>query len=296
MLWVAGITQNQEQNILELITTFGGTDDKVGTVWVDGGSTDDTVKVIEDWKNGIVLNRKWTNDHDFQMNVLLRDKESPIKHGDWVFIIDSQERIAKKFMDKLKNGWLDEMDKAGYKTIYQRSKPILFKYHDDQLFMGSPHWGLSAQRQPMLDIAKSMPDYKDEDYIWSQRNDKEKWILNGFKYYYVYGRSNHCWLVYDPRRHDSFTQQSAPQHEAMRLAFRDYCSDELGLTRGDSKSFDSFLEAHPAAPYPEKFIDYIEKEEILKNYFRYTILGESEKDIYDTQHDWSFKEWLKNDV
>jgi hypothetical protein len=289
MLWVAGITQNQEKNIYELINAFGGLEhNRVGTVWVDGGSTDNTTGVITDW-GGHILKRRWTNDHDFQMNVLLRDKETPIRHGDWVFIIDSQERISHKFMKKLKNGMIEEFEKGGYKTIYQRSKPIMFKYHDDQIFMGSPHWGLTNQRQPFLDISKVMPNYKDEDYVWSLRNDKEKWILNGLKYYYVYGRSNHCWLVYDPRRHNSFTQQSAPEHETMRMSFRDYCSDKLDLPRGDTKAFDAFLEK---GDFPKQFIDFVEKEEILKNYFRYTILRESEKDIYDTQHDWSFTGYL----
>ena len=61
-LWIACITQNEEKNIYELIDTFGGFNDKVGGVFVDGHSTDETAEVIRNW-GGHVLKRRWTADH-----------------------------------------------------------------------------------------------------------------------------------------------------------------------------------------------------------------------------------------
>jgi hypothetical protein len=60
------------------------------------------------------------------------------------------------------------------------------------------------------------------------------------------------------------------------------------------EAFRKYLErCYETGEWDEKFVDFVEKEKIIKSYFRYTILGETEKAIYDTQYEWSFIECLR---
>jgi hypothetical protein len=281
-LWIAGITQNQAQAIEQLLCPISPHFGKnCGAIFVDGGSADNTVKVLNSWCD-IVLHRKWTNDHDFQMNVFLR--EGLIKHGDWVLIIDSSERINPDFLVKLKTKLIPNFETQNINMVYQRSKPLLFRYYDDQIFLGSPHWGLQNQRHHMVDISKFDGFQDDKSYVWSLRDDINKWITNGMKYYYVYGRSNHMWLVYNPANYPNSTQNLIQQHENLRHQFRDYCRNELKLnmTLLDLCNFITNEDL------PEKFTDFMNKEKVIANYYRYMVLGHDQQEIYDTQNEWRF--------
>ena len=110
------------------------------------------------------------------------------------------------------------------------------------------------------------------------------------KYYYVYGRSNHMWLVYNQANYPGSTNNLIHEHEATRLQFRDYCRGELGLdmnnlddiTRFMTNSKDTSIELLPA-----KFKEFMNYEKVIANYYRY-INGEDQQTIYDTQNTWKF--------
>lgn len=279
-LWICGICQNNKEDIHEIMKMVSMAGTSVGLLFVDGGSTDGTLEVLEDY-GACVVHRKWTNDHDFQMNEYLRS--GAIKHGDWVLQMDTSERAAPGFIKRLREVMLVNFEKQGINTVYQRSKPILFRYYDDQFYLGSPHWGLHGQRPTVVDISKFDGFQDDKTYFWSNRDDINKWITNGMKYYFVYGRSNHMWLVYNPKNYPGTTEDFIIAHERARQSFRDYCRNELKIpmTLEGIKSY--MLQEE----FTEKFIEYMKFEKVLRNYYRY-IKGEDQKNIYDTQNTWIF--------
>jgi hypothetical protein len=255
---------------------------------VDGGSKDnnETATVIAN-HGGIILHRKWTNDHDFQMNTYLR--AGHIKHGDWVIQLDTSERLNPEFIDKLQTSMLKNFEEQGINMVYQRSKPLLFKWHDDQIFLGSPHWGLQSQRRHIVDISKFDGFSDDKSYVWSLRDDINKWIVNGIKYYLVYGRSNHMWLIYSPSNYPGSAETLIHEHEENRLRFRNYCRHNLQLPMDSSsasilEAFDAYLKA---GEFDKQFIDFMNYEKVIANYYRY-LKGEDQKNIYHTQNTWKF--------
>jgi len=291
-LWICGICQNNSEELIEILEplkellTCSTYNYNLGTIWVDGGSTDCSRIVVLN-HGGQMIFRKWTNDHDFQMNEYMR--AGHIKHGDWVLQLDTSERIHPDFIKRLQNGMLTNFEEQNINTVYQRSKPILFKYHDDMIFSGSPHWGIVGQRRQMVDISKFDGFADDKTYLWSLRDDINKWITNGIKYYLAYGRSNHMWLIYSPANYPGSAQTLIQQHEENRLRFRNYCRDTLQLpfNSGTSKllcAFDDYLKAEN---FDEKFVEFLNYEKVIANYYRY-VKGEEQKNIYDTQNNWKF--------
>ncbi len=254
---------------------------EIGALWVDGGSSADQimhVKSLGVW----VKHRAWTNDHDFSMNEYLRDRD--IKHGDWIIQCDTSERIHPDFVHKLLDQMLDNFEEQGINTVYQRSKPLLFRKFDDQFFMGTPHWGLQNQMPHTVDIATFDGFEDDKTYFWSNRDDINKWITNGMKYYYVYGRSNHMWLVYSPANYPESTRNLIREHEIQRMVFRRYCRTELGLSMDNLDDITEFMKNEELT---QTFIAFLNYEKVLANYYRY-IHGEDQQIIYDTQNSWKF--------
>jgi len=290
-LWICGICQNNAdslEQILHPLKNFIWREENkyhLSTIWVDGGSNDSnkTVDIMCKY-GGILLRRKWTNDHDFQMNEYLRC--GLIKHGDWVIQLDTSERLNPNFINTLQTTMLKNFEDQNINMVYQRSKPLLFKWHDDQIFSGSPHWGLQNQRRYIVDISKFDGFEKDEDYCWSLRDDINKWITNGMKYYYVYGRSNHMWLVYNPANYPNSAQNLIQKHEIKRMEFRDYCRNELGLSMDN---LDDITHVLKMKQLPPKLVEYMNYEKVIANYYRY-LRGEKQQHIYDTQNSWKYVE------
>ncbi len=283
-LWICGICQNNYDDIVEIFEPLK--DLNLNSLWVDGGSTDGTIQVLEDYGAEIV-HRKWTNDHDFQMNEYMR--AGIIKHGDWIMQMDTSERIHIDFIDKLNGGMLDNFEKQRINTVYQRSKPLLFRYYDDMIFLGSPHWGIVGERDVRVRINEFDGFQEDITYFWSNRDNINKWITNGIKYYYVYGRSNHMRLIYHPANYPGSPPNIIDQHEANRMRFRDYCRDGLNFRLDGSideimEPFDAYLKADN---FTEEFIKFMNYEKVIANYYRY-IQGEDQQNIYNTQNSWKF--------
>ena len=284
-LWICGIGQNNTKEIKEILEPLEDLieSNQIGTMWVDGGS--DTMDIIEYLAEigGIAKVRRWTNDHDFQQNEYLRD--SRIKHGNWIIQCDTSERIHPDFVRKLLDTMLDNFEKQGINTVYQRSKPMLFKKFDDQFFLGTPHWGLQSQRHHAVDISKFDGFEDDKTYFWSLRDDINKWITNGMKYYYVYGRSNHMWLVYNPANYPGTTQQLIHQHEQKRLEFRNYCRSTLNLNMDNLDGITEYLKRPDK--FTDKFIEFLNYEKVIANYYRY-VNGQDQEIIYNSQNKWKF--------
>ncbi len=274
-VYLCGITQNQLKNIDDLTKNCYQAFD--GLIYVDGGSTDGTKELLEERKGcGQVLYRKWTNDHDFQMNEFLR--QGPMKIGDWFVLRDSRERFNTEWIADIKN-LISKAKNSGIRSIYNYGKGFAFEYYDDMFFHGSPHWGLVGARNQAVDLSQFFDENKKE-HTWRLRDgeddperDESYYIDHFFKYYYVYGRSNHLLLG---RENDREGFQKA---EARRVEFRMYCHS-IGL----EFTADSFLNyARNSGIGDAKFKNFINSEDILKDFYRKKVLNESLKSIQENK-------------
>ena len=221
-VYLCGITQNEKENIDGLTKDVYEHFD--GLIFVDGGSTDGTRELLEERKGGgLITTRKWTNDHDWQMNEFLR--QGPLELGDWFVTIDSMERLAPKFTSDIRE-FIEKCRASQIRSIYKRGKGLMWEFFDDQYFLGSPHWGLQNARPKAIEIS-NFEDYKDESqYCYNVRDDQREddhFVDHFVKYYYVYGRSNHLLLGREDDR------EGFQEHEENRQLFRFYCKHELNL-------------------------------------------------------------------
>jgi hypothetical protein len=146
-------------------------------------------------------------------------------------------------------------------------------------FHGSPHWGLVGARNQAVDLSQFFDENKKE-HTWRLRDgeddperDESYYIDHFFKYYYIYGRSNHLLLG---RENDREGFQKA---EARRVEFRMYCHS-IGL----EFTADSFLNyARNSGIGDAKFKNFINSEDILKDFYRKKILNESLKSIKENR-------------
>ncbi len=273
-VYLCAITQNEKENMDELTRDVHKNLD--GLIIVDGGSTDGTKELMEERKGGgEIISRKWTDDHDLQMNEFLR--QGPMKNGDWFLLRDSTERISEQFSKELRS-LCQEFKNNGIRTVYDASKILLAQYHDDQLFSGNPHWGLSGQRQKIISL-RDYPRYKNSDeYWWNERPKKrspsEK-FKHQLKYYYVYGRANHM-LLGNEKNIDKFREL-----EAQRQRFRSLCMEKYNLDP-TIKSLETFLRSNYWKNDVE-FCSIINSQKILSDYYRFAILNEDADHINSTQ-------------
>jgi len=189
------ITQNQYENVKALTEPIWEHID--GIIAVDAGSTDGTRELLEERKKGgEVLFRKWTNDHDVQQNVWLR--ESVLKNGDIFIIRDSMERFDPYWAEELPR-ILSHFKSRGIESVFYCGKGFAFVFNDYMIFNGSPHWGLEGRRAASIDLSQH----------WSEESKTATWrikdgepggrpfdnkINHEAKYAWTYGRSNHLLL------------------------------------------------------------------------------------------------------
>ena len=273
-IYLCAITQNEKGNMDELTRDVYKHLD--GLIIVDGGSTDGTRELMEERKgNGAVIYRKWTNDHDFQMNEFLR--QGPMKNGDWYILRDSTERLNPDFVKNARS-LCEQFDGHGAHTVYDKSKILLVRYYDDQFFLGNPHWGLRGQRPKAISI-RDVKGFEDpKSFGWSVRNEtrsKKYHFEHLLKYYYVYGRSNHMVLESQNDREKYLSDENDRQR------FREICFEQYNA-EPTINSLTLLLKSDKWKEN-EEMIDIINKQRILSNFYRATILNEDANNINRTQ-------------
>lgn len=270
-VFLCGITQNEYKNIEALTSVYDYFD---GLIFVDGGSTDGTKELLESRKKqGSIIHRKWTNDHDFQMNEFLR--QGPLKMGDWFVLRDSRERFNSNWVSNIRQ-IINEFNRVGIKSVYNYGKGFAFEYFDDMFFHGTPHWGLIGARPSGIDLSNHFDENKKE-HTWRLKDgeegdprDESYYIDHFFKYYFMYGRSNHLLLG---REND---QKAFQEAETNRINFRNY-ANRLGIDF-NKESMLNYLSSRKWQ-YDEQFKSMFNKEDILKDFYRKNILKEDLKSI-----------------
>jgi glycosyltransferase involved in cell wall biosynthesis len=273
-------TQNQAHNIDEL--TKGCFEYFDGIISVDGGSNDGTIEILESRKKeGCVIHRKWTNDHDFQNNEILR--QGPARIGDWIFLRDSMERFNLDFVKNIRQfvGFCKVND---VRYTHCHGKGFGFEYYDDLFFLGSPHWGLKGVRPKFLNMFDLYPIEKDFAYRIHDGEPggrpKHNFIDHFLKYYYVYGRTNHLLLGREGK------QEEFNKHEMNRQKFRIHCMN-LGLDF-TIDSLKNYL-AKDDWKKDKEFVEMFNMEEILKTFYRWHILKHDLETIQKDRETWNLE-------
>ena len=276
-IYLCGITHDNLENIKQLTEVYQDFD---GLIFVDGGSTDGTKELLESRKKeGAIIHRKWTNDHDFQMNEFLR--QGPLKLGDWFIIRDSRERLNPNWTKNIKN-LIHNFKSNSVRSVYNSGKGFAFEYFDDMFFFGTPHWGLLNARQNSIDLSHFFNE-SEKEHTWRLKDGeggrKESDFIDHFvKYYYIYGRSNHMLLG---RENNKIDFENA---ENNRINFRIYCN-YLGLDF-TLESLKNYLSKEDWKK-DKVFLSMFNQEEILKNFYRWHILNHKIEDIKNTSKTWN---------
>ena len=285
-LFLCLITHNQYENVKSLTDPIWEHID--GIISVDAGSTDGTRELLEERKGqGEVLYRKWTNDHDLQQNVWLR--ESVLKEGDIVLIRDSCERFNPEWAKKIRN-FLDTLIFGGVRSIFNYGKLFAFVWSDSIVCQGSPHWGMVGLQHKMIDLK----EYHNEDlHAWSWRvRDGEEGgrpidnkIDHEAKYYWTYGRSNHLLLG---------RENNIEEYQRLEM-IRGHIRDQarlLGFSM-DLKGLEDFMrwitsdEVEDQTKINGK--NWINSNHITKNFYRKHIAKDSWEDIISTENSWTLE-------
>ena len=278
-LWLCGITQNRRDDIDEMTKDIAQYFD--GLIFVDAYSDDGTYELLESRKkDGAIIQRKWTNDHDFQMNEFL--KQGPMSNGDWFVTLDSPDRLVKEWAEQLRQE-IKTLKEEGFGAISMATKVYLAQYFDHMFYFQTPHWGLNG----IVNNIKFYTEEEKKNCVTSVRFDDpiKSGLLNPVKYYYVYGRSNHCNLLYQ-----HFGSQILSKHENQRLQFRLYCQHELGI----DLTIDSLVEyMKDESKWSDYFMESVELEVNLKDIYRHKILGQDFEQIDSNRLDWSIKDYFE---
>lgn len=283
-IWLGLITYNELKNITEMTESLDWCD---GIVAVDHGSTDGTFELLESKKKeGKILRLPWMNLHYVSMTAVLQC--GVIRPGDWVYFLDSQERVTEEYAKEIRSA-ITDYQAQGIGCVHW-GRPLLFQKSVGMVYRENPHCHPYPLVGNVLDVRdESTVSWKGEElhlgkYLISKKNLDDTTILHGSKYYF-YELSNQTLMFYG-----GFRKEIGIHHEMMRQQFLIYCQEKLGLKPG-MDAFVEYLKENQSNLDPQ-IVDYMELEFPMKDLFRFKILGQSRHEILKNRYNWSLKHFL----
>lgn len=230
-------------------------------------------------KEGKIICRPFTKDHDIQMSEFLR--RGPLKTGDWFIIRDSSERFNPKWAKNIRS-FLSSCELSGIRSLYNYGKGFAFKYNDSMIFQGSPHWGLIGAQPKSIDLS-TMFDENKKEHTWRNKDGEpggrpfDNKINHEAKYMWCYGRSNHLLLGYEDRL------EEYQRAEMIRLHIREIArTNGFDLTIEGLKEFMIWLKEKDLT----FFKNWVNSHRVVSNFYRYRILNEDFYEIEKTENTW----------
>ncbi len=220
--------------------------------------------------DGHIVYLPYVGRHDLSRTVAIHC--GAIEDGDIVCQFDTLERLSPSFAATIPElmGNMDQVD-----AFYYYGKILLYRYHESVTFQGTPHeaWRLQGKQHPVcLELSKAYPNEADVRLnVRPQKRPTTHFILHYLSYYVgtPWG-ANHMILGLDKNGDPS---KLFPEREARRLAFRD-----LLRHRGiplKAEAVKQYMLDHKG-DVDEEFKQFICKEKILNDVWRYYVLGRTD--------------------
>lgn len=243
-----------------------------GIVAVYFGSRDDIeAKYLETAKGaGYITYLPYTGRHDLARTCALHC--GVIQPGDWVMQVDVLERLVPEFIERHVIPWYGMCGLNPNMWLYY-SKPLLFAYHESLQYQGTPHEGLRRLDGGAKVSELSQNDFfKDESTVRVnvrplKRTDPYHWLGHYVRYYLgtPWG-GNHC-LLGNEHRGDPIKLYH--EREALRIEVRDYLR-----ANGVPLNEHGLRKLLTAGQIPPTMVDYINRERILNDAYRYWVLND----------------------
>ena len=148
------IVKNEERYLKDCLESVKGVVDEI--VVVDTGSTDNTVKIAEEY-GAKIFNFKWINDFSAARNYSLSKCS-----GEWILYLDADERLNKESVTELKKMVSSNKRIGVFCNIYNidefNNKPNLMKY--TRLFKNSLGIGFKGRAHEQIENSLEEKKYK----------------------------------------------------------------------------------------------------------------------------------------
>ena len=286
-IWISLMVYNQVDHIKEICENLDWCD---GISAVDHYSTDGTFEVLqENKKDGNIIQLPWMDLHYLSMTACLQN--GVIRPGDWVYALDSQERVNLDFVSGIKDR-IKEWESNGIGCIFW-GKPLIFKKSYGMSYVGNPHCypypisGKSLNVQDESTVVRKDGEIHMGKYLINKKDPDNTVIFHGSKYYF-YESSNQPDMFYQ-----QYGNECLKYHQQMRFAFLIRLEEILK----QKPTIYNFLDLvrtwinGAASPDPQ-ILDYIDFEFSIKDAIRLKILGQHRDEIVKNRHNWSFKHFL----
>ncbi len=286
-LWLTLMTQDREKDIEEMLkNTYDYFD---GIVAVDHYSKDSTFNILNRYKkNGKIIQLPYLKHHAWSMNGFLFS--GIIKNEDWFLIVDSSDRPRIEWLKNLRND-IENWVRQGVGGVYL-DRIFLVRYNDNVEFVGGIHWGIQNIHGKHISLLTD--NKKRDDFVVNTRisNRNVSGIEHPIKYFIEYPCSSQTQLLYQQFGNDVWSLR-----EILRIRFRTYCQEYLGLQPTVEELINYFSDAIKNKTLHESIIDYIEDEVNLQDLIRYYILKQDLLgDIALNRFNWSFKKFYHKGI
>ena len=287
-IWISMMVFNQKNHVEEICQNLSWCN---GIVAVDHFSDDGTYEILnENKKAGVILQMPWMNLHYLSMTACLQN--GVIRPGDWVYALDSQERVHPEFVANIHERILD-WESKGIGCIFW-GKPLIFKKTLGMAYFGNPHCFPTPLEGQVLNVQdESTVVRKDGEihlgkYLINKKDLDNTMIFHGSKYYF-YEMSNQVDMFYG-----KYGQDVVQRHQSLRKGFLLYL-ESLLLHDTSIFNFLHFIKNEMnnlLNPQYEKLINYIDFEFPLTDAIRLKVLGQHRDEILKNRHNWSFRRYL----
>jgi hypothetical protein len=283
------ITQDgNRDHILELTKNYSFFDGIFAVVH-KGDKTDDTIKILEERKGEGAINVLdcYYMRHDLSMNINLFHPK--IKHGDWIFLLDTLERINEDFYPEI-DPLIEFFEENGIHQALYEGKTFFFRRSlYQQLIVQSPHWVLFNQPQvPAIELSTANEKCKNARInLRPQYRPYDHSIDHFVKYLWEFSESNHGLMECDgntpEEKRDNFLNFENQRRQSRENAV-------LNGIPTDTLEFSNWL-IDNKGQYPDYINDLLKQKsaKAFRNFYRYHVLKHDYDEIKKTENEWQYE-------